>query len=428
MNTHRTHRNQERNGALGPAATLVSGAAASQPAMRRHNLSLALRTLWDAGRITRTQLAQALDLSKPAITRIVNDLTEAGYVEEHADPLPRGRGRPSTFLTLRSGLHYFIGVDFRVDRMAIQARDLTGAIMSDRHFPVTPGVPITKVIAMLTALIHALTDEIGRRPTGIGVSVPAEIDNDGTTILDSMFFDWIDVPFSSLMQQALGPDYPAIRMDHIASSAAIANWREVSATGASDLIHLQAGIGIGVAYAGRDFPTGRQGGMFRRAGHMPMQPDGPLCRCGAHGCLDAVAGFEALVRYAEPCGLAVGDGSEAMREFCNSLLALDAEGSPVAHDAIVAVGDWLGRAAATIVIAAAPSRMTIGGYPLYLGEAFLGPFLAAIEPFAPGGPDLFTQTSLGDEASVMGAVLLGMHTVMSDPLGSLQPRRPEKVK
>ena len=90
-------------------------AAVSAPVMRRHNLSLALRTIWDAGRISRTELARKLNLSKPAITRIVGDLIGAGYLDETSDHTASGRGRPSSYLHLRPGMHYFIGVDFRVD-------------------------------------------------------------------------------------------------------------------------------------------------------------------------------------------------------------------------------------------------------------------------------------------------------------------------
>jgi predicted NBD/HSP70 family sugar kinase len=396
----------------------LRGPAVSQPLMRRHNLSLALRAIWDAGQITRTQLAQALSLSKPAITRIVNDLAEAGYVQETEDRTAGGRGRPSTYLELRPGRHYFIGVDFRVDRMAIEARDLVGTVLYDRHFAVARQDSIGDVVATLAERVRALAAEIGSKPAGIGVSLPVELSGDGAVVLSSTYFDWRNVPFVSLLQAALGTGYPVPRLDHISSCAAIANWREIARTGADDLVHIQVGVGAGAGFASRQFPTGRGTKFFRRFGHLPMELHGPLCKCGAEGCLDAVVGFGALTRHAAPCGLEVGAGPEAVAEFCTSLYALHREGSGAATLAITNVAQWFGRAAAIVINAATPSRVTLGGYPLYLGDAFLEPFVEALEPFAPGGGSLITTTTLGDEASVVGAVLLGVYPVMDDPLGT----------
>ena len=64
-----------------------------------------------------------------------------------------------------------------------------------------------------------------------------------------------------------------------------------------------------------------------------------------------------------------------------------------------------------------PSRLTLGGYPLQLGDVFDDAFARALEPHAPGGAALITKTDLGDEASVLGAVLLGMKPLLADPLG-----------
>lgn len=406
------------------------GQAASQQAMRRHNLSLALRTIVQRGAISRTELARTLSLSKPAIGRIVNDLTDAGYVSETEARPASGRGRPSTAISLRAGQHYFIGVDFRVDRLAIQARDLAGEVLYNHHFPVARTAPAEQVVATLARRIRSLEAAVGGLPSGIGVSLPAEFDDPGTTVVRSLYFEWQHVPFHSLLQQALGSDSPPILISDISSCAAIATWREVARSGATDVAHLQIGIGAGVGLAGRDFPIGRRPRLFRRFGHLPLDRGGARCKCGAAGCLDAVAGFDALLRYAAPTGLTVGRRSEAISDYCTALLARSLHGDVAASYAISTVAEWFGRAAATVINLVNPSRITLGGYPLHLGDAFLDPFLEAIEPFAPGGSELVVATSLGDEASVVGAVLLAMHPAMSDPLSNsstLTDSRPERA-
>jgi predicted NBD/HSP70 family sugar kinase len=387
--------------------------------MRRHNLALALRTIWDSGQITRTGLAERLELSKPAITRIVNDLVQAGYVSDTEDRPASGRGRPSSYLRLTAGRHYFVGIDLRVDRLAIQARDLSGAVLSQRHFPVARGDAAEVVVASLGGRIHALMAERGGPPSGIGVSVPAQIDDGGRMVLNSTYFDWRDVPFPALLRQAVGPGCPAIRISDVSGCAAIANWREIAGTGAADLAHVQIGVGAGVGLAGRSFPTDPGSHrLFHRFGHLPMDRYGPRCKCGAPGCLDAVAGFDALVRYAAPCGLTAGSGPDAMNGFCAALLACQEAGSADAARAIETAAGWFGRATAAVINIVNPSHVTIAGYPLQLGAPFMAAFRVTLEAYAPGGAALLTRTSLGDEASVAGAVLLGMHAAMSDPLGT----------
>jgi predicted NBD/HSP70 family sugar kinase len=393
-------------------------AAVSAPVMRRHNLSLALRTIWDAGRISRAELSRTLNLSKPAITRIVGDLIGAGYLDETSERTASGRGRPSSYLHLRPGMHYFIGVDFRVDRMAVQARDLAGNILYDRHYPVRRGDAVSHVIAIVADAIAVASKQIGSRPMGIGVSVPAEMSPDQETILTSTYFDWRDVPFIALLRQTLGPGWPIIRLSHVSHCAAIANWRELAATGVADLAHVQVGVGAGLGLAGRHYPTNPVRAGFRHFGHMPMLRHGPACTCGRLGCLDALVGFDALVRNAEPCGIKAGEDAEAIKTFCTELSALHTAGRREATTAIETAAQWFARATAVIIMGLDPSRVTIGGYPLYLGEAYRDAFMAELEPIVPNAASLVTSTRLGDEASVAGAVLLGMQSVMADPLAS----------
>lgn len=391
-------------------------AAVSAPVMRRHNLSLALRTIWDAGRISRTELARKLNLSKPAITRIVGDLIGAGYLDETSDHTASGRGRPSSYLHLRPGMHYFIGVDFRVDRMAVQARDLAGNIIYDRHYPVLRGDKVGHVVAVFTETINAAAAQVGTRPAGIGISLPAELSLDGETVVSSVYFDWRNVPFIAMLRQALGAGWPTITLSDVSSCAAMANWRELAPTGVSDLANVQVGVGAGVGFAGHKFPADRNRTLMKRFSHLPMQRHGPRCTCGAQGCLDALVGFDALVGSAERCGIALRQDADAMNAFCADLLALHRQGRPEATAAIETAAQWFARATAIVISAVSPARVTLGGYPLHLGEVYLDAFMTELESIAPAATGLMTTTSLGDEASVAGAVLLGMQSLMIDPL------------
>ncbi|WDR05197.1 ROK family transcriptional regulator [Devosia rhodophyticola] len=391
----------------------------AQPLIRRHNLATALRIIWEIQEITRTQLAEAMGLSKPAITRIVGDLVQAGYVHETEVRPSSGRGRPSLYLGLRSRQHYFIGIDYRLDRLAIQARDFDGTLLHDHHYPIMNRASADQIIERLATYVRAVADEIGFMPSGIGVSIPASVTSDRAGIKSSSFEVLHNTPFASLLQKAVGPDCPTILLGDVAACAAIANWREIAPSTQGQLVHIQIGIGAGLGHASAEHPFGPPAPPINRFGHLPLERGGRQCKCGAYGCLNAVAGFDALTRYAAPTGLAVGDSSDAINDYCAALLDLHLAGNNDATVAIATAADWLGRGAAALINLVNPTSITLGGYPLALGDAFLVPFLAAIEPFAPGSDALYTATRLEDDASVFGAVLLGMNEVLSNPLGAV---------
>lgn len=386
---------------------------ASQAAIRRWNLALALQAIWNSGSISRTALARRLDLSKVAVGRLVGELLAMGYVCEHAEAPTGQRGRPPTMIVLRAGRHYSLGLDLRVDRLAVQARDLAGNVLLDEQFPVARSLGVNAVIGSLADHARRIAQSVGFAPSGIGVALPARFSDDGEVVLSSTYFDWRDVPFAAQLAAALGPKYPRPVVTHIAGAAAIANWRELGADDVGELLHLQIGVGAGIGF-GSQLANNRSLS-FGNIAHLPLDPNGPRCPCGARGCLDAVVGFDALASRAIHCGLSLGSGSSAMRDLCTALAARRADGSPEAAALIDDIARWSGRAAAIFLTLLRPNRFTIAGYPLFLGESYWPAFFSALEPHVPNARSIFARTRLGDDASVVGALLLGAHTALANP-------------
>src|SRR5258706_556137 len=99
----------------------------------------------------------------------------------------------------------------------------------------------------------------------------------------------------------------------------------------------EIGVGAGIVLDGRLMRGGR--GFGGELGHVTIRPDGPRCRCGARGCLEAYANQETLLITA---GLA---GTDPITR----LAAVARAGAPAALMSLEEAGTALGVAAANVV-------------------------------------------------------------------------------
>ena len=85
-----------------------------------------------------------------------------------------------------------------------------------------------------------------------------------------------------------------------ANVAGLAEYLYGAGRGIRDMIYLtlSTGIGSGIIVDGRML-LGAEG-LAAEAGHMIILPDGPVCGCGAHGCLEALAAGPAIARDVVP--------------------------------------------------------------------------------------------------------------------------------
>lgn len=218
------------------------------------------------------------------------------------------------------------------------------------------------------------------------------------------------------MRATLGDPTVPVRMADVARCATSANWREASRDpSVQGLVHLQIGVGAGSGWVRRRHQV-PEPEVPDDIAHLPLDRNGPACTCGGRGCLDVMAGFNALVELAEPSGIQPTTGPQAMRSYCEELAQRAHAGDETARRAIDEIAARIAQAAAIVITVFRPSRFTIGGYPLLLGSRFRNAFLDAARPTVHNIDEIATATGLGDEASLIGAFLLGIAAVAEDPL------------
>jgi predicted NBD/HSP70 family sugar kinase len=148
-------------------------------------------------------------------------------------------------------------------------------------------------------------------------------------------------------------------------------------------------------------------------GHIPIDPDGPDCRCGARGCLEQYAGQEAVLRAA---------GAGTVTELAEAAAA----GHPAALAALTAAGRALGMAVATVVNLLDVRTVVLGG-----SYASLLPWLhdsIAAEAgrrvlTAAWSPVVLRAATLGPDAAMLGAAGSVLRGVLANPAAWLARSR-----
>lgn len=205
--------------------------------------------------------------------------------------------------------------------------------------------------------------EIGRRALdrwpaikSLGVGVPGLYDPArGTTrFLINMPGDWKDRAVAAPMSATLGIPCALI---NDARAFGLAELRLGAARGADSMVGLTLGTGVGGVIAiGGHVHLGHDG-TAGEVGHQVIDPDGPSCNCGNHGCLEAFARAD---RIAEACGT----------ETVEAAVAAARAGDARAIAGLERVGRYLGIGIGNMITVVSPDRVVIGG-----GIAAAGPLL-----------------------------------------------------
>ena len=270
-----------------------------------------------------------------------------------------------------------IGVDVGGTKVAAGVVDQAGAVLAQSRRD-TPADDVAKTRDVIIEAILELAR--GREIEAVGIGAAGWIDATRSNVLFAPNIAWRDEPLRQHVTAATG--LPVI-VENDANAAAWAEFRFGAARHAEDsMIMYTIGTGVGGAIVlGGELVRGIHG-IAAELGHVLCVPEGHLCGCGRHGCLEQYASGNALVRFAragarqEPgsaatlLDLAEGD-AEAITGPMVTAAAM--EGDPVSRQAFAQIGHWLGIALADMVQILDPQMLVVGGGVVEAGDLLLGP-------------------------------------------------------
>jgi glucokinase len=227
---------------------------------------------------------------------------------------------------------------------------------------------------------------------------------------------WREFPVRDRLARALG--LPCV-VDNDAAAAAWAEHRFGAGRGATGLLAVTVGTGIGggIIAGGRLFRGAH--GFAAEIGHVIVEPGGPPCGCGNLGCFEQVASGSAIeragrraVRDHPGSRLAELSGGDPGRVDGPAVTAAAREGDEVAVAILAEVGRRLGEGIAGLVNVLDPELVVVGGGVVEAGDLVLEParraFRDAVEAAA-HRPDVpLVPAALGPDAGAIGAAALAL--------------------
>jgi glucokinase len=235
----------------------------------------------------------------------------------------------------------------------------------------------------------------------VGLAVPGIVDEASGTVLEAANLGWREVPIGEVVQARVGLP---VSVCHDVRAAALAEGLVGAGRGCRDYLLLTLGTGVGAAVVLGGQPYTGRGGRGGELGHTTVDPDGPSCGCGRHGCLEAFASAGAVVRrYAERAGERV-DAEEVVARCVGG----DREASLVWDDAL----DALALAIANYATLLAPERVIIGGGLAGAGDQLFDPLVRRLQTLVRfAEPPEVVPAALGPDAGWRGAAIAACEAV-----------------
>jgi predicted NBD/HSP70 family sugar kinase len=378
----------------------------SLASLRRLNRRRVINALRQHGKISRAEIARRTGLSRSTVSSLVAELQADRLVVEREEPgAAHGEqgGRPPILLAFDASAGAALGIDFGHSHVRVAVSDLSSTILAERAEPLDTDHDAQEGLDVAIELIDEALAEAGvdrSRVIGAGLGLPGPIDQaDGVIGSSAILPGWVGVAAAEEMRGRL--DVPVV-VDNDANLGALAELTHGAGRGATDLIYLKvsSGIGAGLILGGRLYRG--WGGMAGELGHVLVDPEGAVCRCGNRGCLETAASTGALLEM-----LRRSHGELTVSE----MLALARDGDLGCRRVIADAGRVVGSAAAFMFNVLNPQRLVVGGDLAAAGDLLLDGVRSSVRLAAlPAAADAARIVAgvLGDRAQVLGALALAV--------------------
>jgi predicted NBD/HSP70 family sugar kinase len=358
--------------------------------------------------VTRADVARHTGLARSTVAQRVDALLAAGLVYEAGGSASTG-GRPPTVLAFNHDAGVVLVADLGATHARLAVSDLAGTPLAEHAANMEIARGPEKVLGWVCEQFAALLEEVGRPPAdvrGIGIGVPGPVEfHTGRPVNPPIMPGWdgVTIPewFSSSYAAPVLVDND---VNIMARGEHWMHWREID-----HLLMIKVGTGIGCGIvAGGEIHRGARGAAGDIGHIRATAREDVVCRCGNIGCLEAVAGGQALAARLAETGL---DASHS-RDVVRLVRAGDATAVRMVRDA----GRTLGEVLAGTVNFFNPAVIVVGGD---IAEAHAQLLAGVREGIFSRSLPLATRdlrivpSRLSDRAGVIGAAIMAVEHILA---------------
>lgn len=302
------------------------------------------------------------------------------------------------------------GIDIGGTKIAGAVVDADGRVVAEDRVE-SPATDPTAMEEAAARLVAGFAAEHGI--TAVGVGAAGYVASDRSTVLFAPNIAWRNEPLGADLARLTG--LPVV-VENDANAAAWGEFRYGAGRDIDDqlLVTVGTGVGGGIVIDGALLRGAH--GVGAEIGHLCVVPDGRVCGCGNHGCLEQYASGTALVRAARE---AVAASSLLARDLLQRaegdpakitgpmITAAAQDGDRFAIEQFERLGQWLGHGIASLAAVLDPAVVVIGGGVSEAGALLIDPLRASFEHELSGRGYRPTAeirlAELGNRAGVIGA-------------------------
>ena len=372
--------------------------------------SVIARFIADRPRASRTEIVNFTGLARSTIAKHLDALVASGLIEDAGPVQSDPRGRPAQYFKISAGKGVLLIADVsaKLSRLALATLDKEVVAKIEVPLDVTLG-PQEVLPALRDAFLHLL-EASSLLPTdalALSLGLPGPVDShQGVAVRPPMMPGWDGFDVCGYMAAAFQCD---VIVDNDTNLMALGEARALKGDHLP-LLMISIGTGIGGGFVSESgLLLHGADGAATEIGHTPV-PDRQdiMCRCGAHGCLEAIASISAMAqKVAESRGTQV-----TTEELFDSLKRGDATTVNVVREAALLVGNVV----ADLVNFCNPARVVLGGAITHCTEDILAQIRSVVyqrsQPLATRNLSL-VHSALGNEAGLIGGMISVIEQVLS---------------
>jgi predicted NBD/HSP70 family sugar kinase len=299
--------------------------------------------------VARADLSRLSGLQPSTVSSIAEQLLNERWITE-GSVVRRPRGRRPTLLSLNDRLVMLVA-DIRPRWAIVAVIDLNGRFLA-RQDVLLPAEPEPAIARILDSMEDLRQRHPNHNFEGIGISLPGRIDPEIGRLVHAPNLNWVGFDIRGAVEKRMDLK---VELNNAANASLLSELWFGRMNGVQNAVLVSIVEGIGVAILANGQILSGFHGLAGEFGHIPINPDGPQCKCGERGCWEVYASSNAALRfYAE-----LAPASSALS--IQGLMQLTEEEDEHALAAVTMQARYIGRGLRMITAALSPELILITG-------------------------------------------------------------------
>lgn len=390
------------------------------------NKSIIFNYLREHGSTYRAKISKSLDISAPAVSRVVEQLIEDGYILE-TDKVKTVSGKPPTQLQINSEKGIVLGIDLLKENVKIALSDFCGNIVRSEHcFQISEEINVSsRLTEEIDRVLFEYSNENGLQNRqdslkAIGVGVPAVIDIVTGMVKEVPLYNCLS---HINLKENLGSRYNVpIYIENGVRLAALGEKYYGKGKGLTDIVFVEISNGIGAGIILDNHLLRGFNGSAGEIGLSVLEKSALDFPVKNKGFLEKTASVESLVEQAvaaikngNKTGIEEMVDHDISRIKPSVVCKAASQGDTIANQIISDVVKYLSLTVINLILLLDPQVVVLGGELCNLPSVsalFVDPIREHVRKSLPINTPDITLSSLGENAGVVGASTYAVNSLL----------------